>query len=187
MNNLKFKILTFFWILALCGNSFNSYSQRADVSRKDIKEFRKAQLAANYVILDSLITSRNFVLQANYLENKYGDRVNVAPNLNFIQVNGPTGVLQTGLVSGMGFNGVGGVTAEGNLASWEILKNAKKLTLNVQFSLVTNIGNYDISMFVTPDNVASATIRGLGPGSLTWKGHLVAPGSSRVFKGRDTY
>lgn len=187
MKTLKLKLLTFLSVIGLVGISLNSWSQQTTgLSRQDLKEVKKGQLAANFVVLDSMLNSRSFVLQANILENKYGDMVNVVPNLNFIQVTGSTGVLQTGSVSGTGFNGVGGVTAEGKLSSWSISKNTKRMTLNVQFSLITNVGNYDVSMMVTPDNVATATIRGLGPGSLTWDGHIESPDNSRVFKGRNT-
>ena len=147
MKTLKLKLLTFLSVIGLVGISLNSWSQQTTgLSRQDLKEVKKGQLAANFVVLDSMLNSRSFVLQANILENKYGDMVNVVPNLNFIQVTGSTGVLQTGSVSGTGFNGVGGVTAEGKLSSWSISKNTKRMTLNVQFSLITNVGNYDVSM-----------------------------------------
>jgi hypothetical protein len=56
----------------------------------------------------------------------------------------------------------------------------------LQFSLLTQIGFYDISMNISSDNRARATIRGLGRDQLTWDGHLETIGNARVFKGQNT-
>jgi hypothetical protein len=101
-------------------------------------------------------------------------------------VDGSNGILQTGTNSGLGYNGVGGVTAEGTTGSWEINKDIKKLYYSVQFSIITNIGQYDIFMNVMADDHARATISGLGPGKLTWEGHLETVNNSRIFKGQET-
>jgi hypothetical protein len=118
-----------------------------------------------------LLTEKSFVLEA------------VTPNVNFIKVNSTIGVLQTGFNSSMGLNGVGGVTTEGKILSWKIHKNFKNLSYNLQFSISTTLGFYDVSMFVTSDNYAIATITGLAPGRLIYQGHLEIVDNSRVFKG----
>jgi hypothetical protein len=41
-------------------------------------------------------------------------------------------------------------------------------------------------MNVSSDNYATATITGLGPGNLTWQGHIATVGNSRIFKGQNT-
>lgn len=186
MKTMKMNMVSLFWILGFFWISLNSNSQDVKLSRQERKEVRKAQMAANFYILDSLLNAKSFVLEADYLQNKYGDRVPVVSSLNFIKVDESNGVLQTGSNSGMGYNNVGGVTAEGTIGAWKIYKDFKKLSYTLQFSLLTNIGHYDISMTVTSDNHASATITGLWPGSLTWEGHLKTVNNSRVFKGQDT-
>jgi hypothetical protein len=178
--------MSLFWILGFFWISVNSNSQDKKLSRHELKEVRKAQMVLNFNYLDSLLNSKVFVLEADILRNKYGEIVNVVPTLNFIKVDVSHGVLQTGSNFSMGYNGVGGVTAEGSLGGWKISKNAKKLNYMLHFSLLTNLGNYDVSMTVSANNRAVATIRGLGPGELTWEGHLVAIDNSLVFKGRNT-
>jgi hypothetical protein len=123
---------------------------------------------------------------ADFLQNYYGERVNVVPSLNFIKVSGSTGILQTGSNNSMGYNGVGGVTAEGTIGKWEVQKNMRNLTHTLHFNLMTNIGIYDVFMDVSVNNNATATITGLGPGKLTWEGHLETLDNSRVFKGQNT-
>jgi hypothetical protein len=186
MKTMKLNMVSLFWILGLFCFTLNSNSQESKLNRQELKEVRKAQLAANFNILDSLLSARSFVLEADFLQNKYGDRVSVVPTLNFIKVNVSNVILQTGSDFRMGYNDVGGVTAEGSIGSWKIYKDAKKLTYRLQFNLLTNIGNYDVSMFITSDNHAMATITGLGSGELTWQGHLETINNSRVFKGRNT-
>jgi len=166
--------------------TFGAYGQKGKVDRREQKAIREAQIRTNYVIIDSLLSSRSFVLEADYLSNRYGDRVIVTPNLNFIKLQDTKGVLQTGSVTGMGFNGVGGVTAAGTISKWELTRNEKNHSVRLKFSLFTNIGHYDINMVVTANLRATATISGLGPGSLTWEGHLNTLSNSRVYKGWDT-
>lgn len=164
----------------------NISAQDEKLTRQERKEVRKAQMEANFFILDSLLNSRTFVLKADYLRSRNGVLTPVVSNLNFIKVDGQEGVLQTGSNSGLGYNGVGGATAEGSIGSWEMSKDTRKLTYTIRFSLQTNMGTYDVLMFIGADNHASATIRGLEPGWLTWQGELYTIKNSRVFKGQET-
>ncbi len=186
MKTIKLNRLSLFLIFGFFCISLNSYSQNMEISRKDRKEARKAQMTANYQVLDSLLNAKTFVLEADYLQNKYGYRVPVISSLNFIKIDETNGVLQTGSNTGIGYNDVGGVTAEGSIGTWKIYKDPKNLSYRLQFSLLTNIGHYDVSMTVNADNHATATITGLGPGELTWEGHLETIYNSRIFKGQNT-
>ncbi len=93
---MKFKSVSLFWIIGLLCISLNSNSQENKLNRKELKEVRKAHLAANFYVLDSLLNKKTFVLVADYLQNKYGDRIIVTPMLNFIKLDESTGILQTG-------------------------------------------------------------------------------------------
>jgi hypothetical protein len=186
MKRLKTNMVSLFWILGFLWISLNSNSQDNKLSRKELKEAREAQMVANFNILDSLLNSKSFVLEADFLQNQYGERIHVMSNLNFVKVDKSNGVVQTGSSSGLGYNGVGGVTAEGSIGIWKIFKDNKHFNYRVQFSILTNIGNFDIFMTVTADNYAYATITGSTPGKLTWEGHLETIDNSRVFKGQDS-
>ena len=175
-----FLIFGFFWI------STNSYSQDIKLTRKERKEVRKAQMTANFYILDSLLNTKSFVLEADYLRDTYGYRIPVIPSLNFVKVNDQNGVLQTGSGIRMGYNGVGGVTAVGSIGNWKVYRNMKHLSHTIQFSLLTQIGYYDVYLNISSDNHATATITGFAPGRLTWEGRLETIDNSRVFKGQDT-
>jgi hypothetical protein len=186
MKTIKFNMVRLILLIGLFGISFQGKSQDVKLSRQEKKELRKAEMLANFNILDSLLNEKSFVLEADYLQNTYGPMIPVVSMLNFIRVDRTKGVLQTGSDFRLGYNGVGGVTAEGSIGGWKINKNFKSLSYTLSFNLLTNIGNFDIFMTVTADNYASATITGSGPGRLTWKGHLETIDNSRVFKGQNT-
>ncbi len=190
----RFNILNKEGLLLLSGLMLfclNGYSQENQISEKKLtrqerKEARKAELQANFAILDSLLEKRTFVLEADWLEDKYGDKVQVPSMVNFIMVNANAGVLQTGSNVAMGYNGVGGVTAEGSISKWEINKNFKSYSFIIRFAIHTDIGMYDVFMTVDADNHARATITGLWPGKLIYNGHLNTLNNTGVFKGTRT-
>ena len=166
--------------------SVNGISQDTKPDKKSRKEAKRAESEVNFRILDSLLYTGRYVLEANYLQNKYGSRVFVTSTLNFIRVELPDGVLQTGSDTRQGYNGVGGVTAEGHISEYRISRDLKNLYCTVTFNLLTNLGTFNIVMTVSSSNNATATISGTTSGRLTWDGHLVTLDKSRVFKGMET-
>ncbi len=183
MKTLERNLARVLLVTGLLSLSIISNAQDRKTARQERNEIRKAEMKANFSILDSLLNAKSFVLEAYYLSNQYGDRIQVSPNVNFIKVNTDNGVLQTGFYNSLGYNGVGGITTEGSIGSWKVNKNFKNLTYYVQFTLHTSLGIYDISLNVTSDNHAMATITGLTPGKLIYEGQLETVGNSRVFKG----
>jgi len=186
MKKLSFYLCILFLTFGFCGIPYKSYSQEIKLTRQEQKEARKAALYANFQSLDTLLGRKTFVLEANYLHNQYGNPVPVTSILNFIKVDNPKVVLQTGNNFNQGYNGVGGVTAEGDLQNWKITRNLKHLSYTISFSVTTNIGAYDVFILVGADNTATATITGLTRGSLTYQGNIVAIYNSVVYKGQKT-
>jgi hypothetical protein len=186
MKTIKRNLKRLLLILGFFLVTVYSNSQDIKLTSQERKEAKKARLTASFYALDSLLNSRSFVLEADYLQNKYGYRVPVVSTLNFIKVDVSNGILQTGTDFGNGYNGVGGVTAEGNIGGWKIVKNYKTFSYTVSFNLITIIGHFDVTMNVNADNNATATITGTTSGRLTWNGHLKTINNARVFKGQNT-
>ena len=113
------------------------------------------------------------MLEADYFSNRMGDRMPVTSSLNFISVDSSNFVLQIGRNSGTGYNGVGGITAEGNASRYNVQTDDKRKSFYVSFSVTTAIGAYDINMSVSSDGYASATLTGLRSGQLIYTGGLV--------------
>jgi hypothetical protein len=186
MKTKKIYLASLFILIGFIGISAFAYSQDVKQDKQARKEAKEAQRTAAFNALDSLLSSGRYVLEADYLQNKYGYRILVSSNLNFIRVNGPTGVLQTGSDFRVGSNGVGGTTAEGTIGDYRITRDKKNLTCTVTFNLLTNIGAFNIILNVNSGNNANATITGTTSGRLTWDGHLTNLDNSRVFKGQNT-
>ena len=186
MKTINLNIGNLFLLTALLLISAPGYSQDKKLSRQERKELRQAEMTANFNFLNDLVQSRRFVIEADYLENKYGDKVPVSPMINFIMVNSSDGVLQTGSNFRIGYNGVGGVTAEGTIGDFEFEKNFKNLSYTVKFDILTNLGAYDIIMTVYSDFRARATISGVTSSKLTYSGRFEPLSKSKVYKGQKT-
>lgn len=186
MKKSTFIIRSLFLAIGLFWISTNSYSQDVKLTRQERKEAHRAEMEANFHALDTLLHDKSFVLEADFLENRYGVKIPVTSILNFIRVNRSNAVLQTGTSSGFGTNGVGGVTAEGNIGKYKVGRDVKNLSHTLQFSVITNIGPYDVFMTINANNDVRATITGLTPGKLIYDGHLATIDNSRVFKGQNT-
>lgn len=163
--------------------TLNSYTQDVKLNRQERKAVRETVRTAQFIYLDTLLQSKSFVLEADFLQNQYGDRIQVTPLLNFIQVNSSDIIMQTGTSPDRGFNGVGGVTAQGTIGSYKIFKNSKQSSYQIRFTVHSNIGSYDVSMIVSSNQRARAEITGLSRGKLIYDGRLVSLGNSRTYKG----
>lgn len=167
--------------------TISGYSQDQNkLSRQEKKEIRKAVMENNYHVIDTLLMMRQFVIEADFLENQYGDKVPVSPTINFIMVNASEGVIQTGSNFRIGYNGVGGITAEGNVGKMEVTKTPKSLSYSVKFNILTNLGAYDIFLNVFSDFHARAIISGTTAGKLIYTGRIEPLARSKVYKGQRT-
>ena len=106
MKKFGFNISNLILVLGLCFISSYGYSQDINISKQDYKEAKKAESYTNFQMLDTLLMNKEFVLEADFLEDQYGNRVNVTPVLNFIRVDSAKAVIQTGSNIYLGYNGV---------------------------------------------------------------------------------
>ena len=153
--------------------------------KKQEKEEEKARLAE---VTKTMIQLQRFVLEANQLSDKYGQRVQVSPNINFIMIDSLQGTIQLGSAFNIGYNGVGGTTVDGKVTKYVVNKTGRKNdAYTIQLIFMSAIGTYDISLMVGAEGHASATIRGNWSGQLNYHGRLVPLGTSRVFKGYPSF
>lgn len=151
------------------------------------KDEKLAEKELQFEFIGQLLENKSFVLEADWLSDRYGNRVYVSPIINFVKVDSTDGVLQIGFNSRLGYNGVGGVTADGRVTEIKIRENEKKLTYYVSMTFMTSIGTYHVNMHVGSDGRARATISGLNRGKLTYEGDLVALNQAEIFTGQTTY
>ena len=148
------------------------------------KEKRKAEIEKQYQLTKKLIENKNFVLETNFLQNKWGLQFPVSSGINFVKVEpNNKAVIQIGSNWRIGPNGVGGVTAKGRITGWKVRQNEKSKTFNVMMNVMTPIGIYDVNFSIMPSGQASALLTSNWGGHLTFRGDLVPTNNSSVYEG----
>lgn len=195
---MKVKICLVLIIFILIGNKA-LLSQDGKASKADIKEQKayekqkktdERELAReqNMKITSAMIRLQRFVLEADYLSNKYGNKIPVSPTINFIMVDSLNAIMQIGSAYSIGYNGVGGETLDGRITKYEYgLVGKKKDSYSISMNFMSSLGNYDIHIMVNPEGSADATIRGNWSGQLNYYGKLVPLGESKVYKGMSRF
>ena len=155
--------------------------QLRKIARKEEKrlEEEKAMELTKY-----LIDTRRFILIANYIGNNRGNRIPVSSTINFLKIDTSHCVIQIGSLNGIGYNGVGGVTAEGRISKYKLTKNKKGDSYTMRMTANTIIGTYDIVIFVNAFGNADANITGITSGALRYYGRIIPIENSNVYQGR---
>ena len=105
--------------------------------KQDKKKQKEEELEKSKATMRGLLDSREFVLEANNLSGKSGVQVPVVPSLNFFAVDSATAVIQIGSVTGLGYNGVGGITDEAGINRYELSES--KAGFNIKLYASSNI------------------------------------------------
>ena len=156
-------------------------TQQAPLTKR---EKREAERELQYELTEYMLENRSFVLEADFLQGRFGSRVYVNSTINFIAVDSTEATIQIGSNWRVGPNGVGGVTAKGRITKWELTENEKRNTFHLAMNVMTSIGIYDVRFSIGPDGRTSARLTGLRPGQLTFDGDLVPLEESSVFEGQ---
>lgn len=156
---------------------------KEDVAPLSKREKRKANAEKEYQLTKDLLQNKSFVMEAYALQDKYGHRAQVSSVLNFISVDSLEAVIQVGSDTRIGPNGVGGVTAKGQISNWLVKENKKNKTFYVRMNVMTPIGIYDVNFSVSPSGKASAQLTGLSAGQLTFDGNIVPWDKTTVYEG----
>jgi hypothetical protein len=184
MKKIAVTLASLFLLYSLWAQETTVVPQSSPNTQPTRKERRKAELEKEYRNTEKMIDSMAFVLEANYVGNQAGNRRMVLSNLNFVAVDSLYSVFQVGSNSGLGANGIGGITLEGKVTGWKVVKDSVRKSFFVRWGINTNLGHYDISMNVSARGNASASISGIQAGTLVYDGYLVKLSESRVYQGR---
>jgi len=148
------------------------------------KQKREAEAEKNFQLFKKLIDNKDFVLEANWLQDRYGNRIPVASSINFIAIDSTQAVIQIGSNYRVGPNGVGGVTAKGKITEWQLNENEKNKSFTLRINVMTPIGIYDLLVSINAYGQGRATLTGLRSGQLTFDGNLISNAESSVYEGR---
>ena len=139
-----------------------------------------------YVEAEEAVNARAFTLEADKVMFKYGETAYVTSTTNFVSVKGDDAVVQVAFnVPVSGPNGLGGVTVDGSVSSYEVEKDKRGnllLTMNVMGTGIS--ARVDITLY-KGSNEASVTITpNFNSNRMTLSGQIVPIEKSKVFKGR---
>ncbi len=148
------------------------------------KEKRNAELEKEFQLTKSMLENKDFVLETDYLQDRYGNRVQVNSTINFVAVDSTDAIIQIGSNFRLGPNGVGGVTAKGKITKWELIENQKRKAFTLSMNVMTTIGIYDLVIYIGASGRGTATLTGMRSGRLTFDGNLVPWEETSVFVGQ---
>lgn len=178
-------IISLFMLLTLMAGNVHAqeFEKLTSAERKAIQEKLDSLM---YVEAEKAISDKDFTLEADKVEFKYGQTAFVNSNTNFVSVTGDKSVVQVAFnVPVSGPNGIGGITLDGNISNYEVKKDKKgniNVSMNVMGTGISALVN--ISLY-SGSNKASVTITpNFNSNRLTLTGVIVPSSSSRVFKGR---
>ncbi|MCX6234877.1 MAG: DUF4251 domain-containing protein [Bacteroidetes bacterium] len=184
MKTLLFGMI--FMIMAVVSYSQTEKPVDKKVERKAQKDKEREWMA---MVTKTMIEDHRFVLEADYLDNKTGSRILVNSMVNFIIVDSTTSTIQLGSTSGAGFGGTGMLTVEGKVNNYTFKKTEKKHfnAYYVSFVVFASVGSYNVSMYITDDGQADATVQGNTSGQFSFSGKIFPLSISRVYKGQPRY
>lgn len=189
----KYFIIALFFILPLVTKTVYCQYDEPVMNEKEIKALEKEKRKAERKeeeekqkkIVEYLLDNKRFVLEANYLAGTTGARIPVNSNINFIRVDSAQVVIQLANGWGMGYNGLGGITVDGNITKYDLKKkeNKRGLSYTLTLHVMSSLGLYDVIFWITQSGYTDATISGNTAGRLTYSGKIMPIEKSRTYKG----
>lgn len=187
MNKLIYILLLIFFNISVFSQKEETVS--AKNQRKLQKESRNAEKDSirnkTLEITRNMIQNKSFVLEANQLSGRSGIPFPVSSTINFVSIDSNICVIQLASNSGLGSNGLGGVTTEGRISSYKIHENKKGGGFTISVLTNTSLGAFDLVFFIDSEGNAQADVTQSTTGVVrTYHGRIVPLEQSKVYKGR---
>ena len=160
--------------------------EERELTREEKKAMQEHLDSLLYVEAEQAINQKAFTLEADKVVFKYGQTAYVSSNTNFVSVTGEDAVVQVAFnIPVSGPNGLGGVTVDGTVSSYEP-KIDKKGNLSLSLNVMGTGISARIDIYMPKGtNRASVTISpNFNSNRLTLNGVILPAERSSVFKGR---
>jgi len=157
--------------------------------KKALKKEQKIQYEATQMKnTTEAIASGRFVLKADQIRGRRGTMMMVDPTINFVAVQNDEAFVQLGSPSGMGYNGVGGITLKGKITSMKVDQDKKHGNYYITINTMGASGTLLISMRINATGeMATATVEGTWGRRVDFEGTLYAWEGTRIFKGQESF
>lgn len=179
------RIIVFCLSFILVAINVSVAQENEKLSRKEKKERKKLQQEEQKKAIVELLTNKAWVIEAHTVFDRYNQSYQLNPSINFVGVNGDEGALQLGFDGLIGWNGVGGVTIDGNVTKYEI-KEGSSPTVSLRFQ-GRGVGSANIQINVNSAGQATARVNGDFGERITFSGLLKSIEESIVYKGQSLF
>ena len=188
LKEMKNIVVILMMIVLSTTSTFAQISEK-DLSRAEKKALRKEKEEKQMEEIIQLLHSKAWVIETHTVYDRYNQSYQMNQTLNFIGVKGEEGAIQLSFDGILGWNGVGGITLEGKVTSYEVKEGKKGNTpqVNLRFQGKAGIGSARINITVISSGQATARYSGDQGDRLTFSGQLVAIGNSSVYKGQSLF
>lgn len=161
-------------------------AQEVELTKEEKKALQEKIDSIQHAEAVEAINAKKFTLEADQVVFKYGQTAYVTSNTNFVSVDGEDAVVQVSFnIPAAGPNGLGGVTVNGKVSSYE-MRTDKRGTLYLSMN-VMGVGisaRLDISMPKGTNNATVTITPNFNSNRLTLNGVILPAFKSSVFKGR---
>jgi len=131
-----------------------------------------------------LFEQRSFVLEADRVYSKKGRSFQMNSTINFVKLEKGTGVVQLAFSQIVGWNGMGGITLDGDVRNYKINKGDGTKMPSMQFDMNGTLGWATVRIDVNSNGNARATVDAEMSGDrISFSGTLLPSNESRTFQG----
>jgi hypothetical protein len=130
-----------------------------------------------------LFENQQYVLEANTVYSKKGRSFRMNSTINFVKIDKDNSIIQLGFNQIQGWNGVGGITLEGNVRNYKVIKGDGTKLPSVQFDMNGTLGWATVRIDVNTSGQARATVNGNFGDRVSFSGPIKELSESNIYKG----
>lgn len=150
---------------------------------KPLTPQEQAELDKKKAKYTEIFEKQSFALEANTVYSKKGQSFQVNSTINFVLLKEGKGTLQLGFDQLVGWNGVGGLTLDGNVRNYEVIPGKDKQMPRVRFDMNGALGWATVNITVNSSGMGRATVDGNFGERITFAGPINSLEESRIYKG----
>ena len=155
---------------------------------KPLTPEEQAVLDAQIKLYTEIFEQKSFVLEANTVYSKRGQSFQMNSSINFVKLDNGVGVLQLAFNQIVGWNGVGGITLDGNVRNYKVNKGDGTKMPSVQFDMNGALGWATVRINVNSNGLARASVdAGMSGDRITFAGPLVPLSESSTYQGQSLF
>ncbi len=154
---------------------------------KPLTPEEQAVLDAQIKKYTEMFEKKSFVLEATTVYSKKGRSFQLNPSINFVKIDDGVGTVQLSFNQLVGWNGVGGITLDGNVRNYKVKKAEGKMP-SVQFDLNGTLGWATVRIDVNSSGIGRATINtGTSGARATFSGPIVPLSETSTYQGQTLF